>query len=132
MDWQEVSGSYRNANHFLYFVGIPAVEGEILQYSTLNKNTKHFAEATSYVAVRHYDGSVSAVVVLMTHRKEHGDKYFFRIMGEEECPFYFDCPQEIFDRLSPLTPDSHENAVIWRRYCENNLQKNSKKVSKNA
>lgn len=118
--WQTKIGNYRNADDFLQQVILPTINGDVLGITNTGKKSKHFAKAVSYIAVRNEDDSVSASVVLIIHRKDQDTEYCFKIVSENECPFYFSCPQHILDLLS-ATKD--ENAQIWRNYCFNNLNR---------
>jgi len=60
-----------------------------------------------YAAVRVGAKVVGAVGVI--------DGLGYKLMSEEEGPYYYDCPAEVLDALSPTTA---EFALKWRQRCE--------------
>lgn len=64
-----------------------------------------------YAAVRDSDGVGAAIGVI--------DGLGYKLMAEEEGPYYYDAPAFVLDALSPTTA---EFAVKWRDRCRANLK----------
>jgi hypothetical protein len=62
---------------------------------------------TAYIAYR--DGSKVAGIVIVFHWRKEGIEG--KIMGENMGPYYYECPKEI---LELLTPTTHPWALKWR------------------
>lgn len=60
-----------------------------------------------YAAVRMPDGQVCGVVGVI-------DGLGYKLMGEEEGPYYYDAPAEV---LEALTPTAEPWALKWRAKC---------------
>lgn len=44
-------------------------------------------------------------------------EFGYKDMSEDMMPYYFDCPKEIID---PLSPTDNEYAIKWREHCLKN------------
>jgi hypothetical protein len=71
----------------------------------------------TYFAVRNADGSVRALVVL---REKYGRSYLFKVIGEEQGPYYCEASQKV---LSLLTDCADETSMDWRQKCRATLAK---------
>jgi hypothetical protein len=99
MGWTTVNKSLRTDAEILNFL-----TQELYQPVVAAKMVR----GVMYAAVRDRTESVFAVVIL-TERK--GTALSYKVMGEDECPYYFDCPREVFNALTPTT-DAY--ALKWR------------------
>ncbi len=68
-----------------------------------------------YYAVREDHGAVSGGVVLAERRKE-GFRiwWYFKDLGENDAPYFYQCPKTILDCLSET---KNECALEWRAAC---------------
>ena len=93
-----------------------------LQIIALSKNSNEHA---IYMAIRipfgKYEGKITAVVMLydIARRKECG--YGYKELPEEFEPFFYSCPIQILNMLSPVEElfdgESRERARKWRETC---------------
>lgn len=58
------------------------------------------------------DNRGEAVVIVMEWHKDPHFNFEYKIMSEREGPFYYDCPKEIMDLLSPIKD------FDWKGYAE--------------
>jgi hypothetical protein len=71
-----------------------------------------------YVAIRNKEtNDVTAIVCLIT---KHKNETLSKVMHECTGPYYYNCPKEI---LNLLTPTNNNNSLDWRETCLNNIQK---------
>jgi hypothetical protein len=75
-----------------------------------------------YCAVEHPSRGIFGVVVKLL--RDRGD-WNYRIMSENEGPFFFDCPARILARLSE---NSDENSINWRQKCRERLALSRKTI----
>lgn len=94
--------------------------GEIVAHS-FSKETYDGAHVL-YLAMKHPDGNVAAVVAQYSLHRVHSDWYSYemveRTTPEKYEPFFYRCPKRILDMLSP-TDD--ERALAWRAKCRANV-----------
>lgn len=87
--------------------------------------------STYYAAVRTtnsqtgYDHTWAAVCLTSTKWSD-GMNFGYKDMDETVHPFYYDCPKRILDLLSPT---DNENALEWRRKCEEKRRNKKEKPS---
>ena len=67
---------------------------------------------TFYAAVRVKETGETFGLVVLQERAD--GEYAYKAMGEDEGPYYFDCPVRVLDAL---TPTDNETANGWREAC---------------
>lgn len=99
-------------------------EREQVVYENLAKGSVEDIAASrrdTYVAAKSpKTGKVQALVFVFSNRKGEG---MYKIMGEEEGPFYYNCPQRILNKLTEPAPNLV--AAEWRQTCRSYNSKNS-------
>lgn len=80
--------------------------GELLDMATKN--------GTAYGAYRTPDGEVRALVILTRWRRNDYYNFGHKDMDEGMCPSDDDCPERIFNLLTPLKEGDSEWAASWR------------------
>lgn len=78
-------------------------------------------QAVMYAAIQHPKGYTFGLVVLINDRVENGKRreIFYKEMDESQGPNYYDCPESVLSRLSPVESlqGSTEYAKGWRDKC---------------
>lgn len=75
----------------------------------------HMSDAEVYAAVQHPKGHTFALVVIIFDVMEDGRReVYYKDMDESMEPFYYNCPAEIINMLSPT---DNEHAKTWRLKC---------------
>lgn len=46
--------------------------------------------------------------------EKQGGRYYVKSMCESECPYYFDCPQDLVNMVPPTPAKSFMFSVKWR------------------
>lgn len=55
-------------------------------------------------------------------------QFFYKSMGEDDMPYYFNAPRRILDKLDQLAPNPEPRAAEWREKCrEKSRQKTAEK-----
>ena len=67
---------------------------------------------TYYAAMK--DTKTNEVWGLVALTDIDNGEFGYKDMSEDMCPYYFDCPIEILELLSPT---ENENAIEWRKCC---------------
>lgn len=81
------------------------------------------SEGAGYVAIRDTrSGEVSAIVVLYDRDRARGE-IGFKVMGEDEGPYYYGAPARVLKALSPTTDP---RAIQWRETCRARSEKIAK------
>jgi co-chaperonin GroES (HSP10) len=72
----------------------------------------------AYVAVKN-DFGVHALVVLLEYNGANGKSFGYKVMRECDHPTYYNCPQDILDRLTSVKGSGRfaDNAEAWRLGC---------------
>lgn len=65
--------------------------------------------------IRDNDRVVFGLVVKTSCNMKDYYNFSYKEMDETEIPYYYDCPKNILDML---TPTKNENALEWRKCCE--------------
>ncbi len=76
-----------------------------------------------YMALRMEPGRRVVGAVALIRRFPAAGEVEVKVMGEEENPFYYDCPSEV---LGVLGPSDDARALAWRARC---AERNFKKAS---
>lgn len=81
--------------------------------------------STYYAAVRTTNSQTGydctwAAVCLTSTKWDDGMNFGYKDMDETMYPYAYDCPKGILDLLSPT---DNENALAWRKKCEENRKK---------
>lgn len=82
-----------------------------LEFKVLEVKIVHRTQL--YAAIQNKDGSVFACIGLLRYSKGEWN-FSYKLMSEEEHPYYYKCPKSI---LNKLTPTDNEYANDWRRKC---------------
>ena len=76
--------------------------------------------AIYYAGVKHPKGHVFGLVCITNVNTKEYWNFHYKPMDESMLPYYYDCPKNILEMLSPT--DS-ENANTWRERCYSRLGK---------
>lgn len=82
-----------------------------LEFKVLEVKIVHRTQL--YAAIQNKDGSVFACIGLLRYSKGEWN-FSYKLMSEEEHPYYYKCPKSI---LNKLTPTDNEYANDWRKQC---------------
>lgn len=75
-------------------------------------------QSTLYAAVKSSNNAiVFALVVLF---KRYDNEVLFKVMDETVGPYYYDCPKDIIDMLTPTEDFDSGYAKEWRIKCKQN------------
>ncbi len=102
---------------FLIDRGVLWWTGETARYAVLDSALIRMREL--YVAIERVDDrtgerKVFAGVILIDFKPKDEYNFGWKDMGEDEGPYYYDCPEKI---LKLLTPTDNEHAKGWREAC---------------
>jgi hypothetical protein len=97
--------------------------GEVIDCKVVKLTTAYIA----YKRTCKHTGKVqvSAIVCLLHYQPNSYHNFGYKDMDECMGPYYTKCPRSILEKLSP-TKDS--NAIRWRNYCWERLDKTSARV----
>ena len=111
--------SYRTGDTFE-----EAIRNDIAQYPYVVRKVHvhsrqaeddHMNDAEVYAAVQHPKGHTFGLVVIMFDVMENERReLYYKDMDESMEPFYYNCPTEIINMLSPT---ENEHAKRWRLKC---------------
>lgn len=102
-------------------------EGEKNSYRVLDLAIVQLREAYVALEKRNKINSDDIEVIGVVCLLDYVDgEIGIKVMDETSLPYYFKCPARI---LRMLTPTENENALGWRKECENYHEKNARKMT---
>ena len=80
-----------------------------------------FGSDNNIYGIYEFEGQKYCLVIVVESRDTGKFGYCYKEMGEEMNPYYYDCPAEIFNQLSPVPAIGAEHA--WARAWRERVQK---------